>query len=69
MSVPRVTKIYPNICYGMKISQPSMTEQNQTHGVLERTMTERSDAVEYFVTLIPAMKEPEADKMMTNEST
>jgi len=46
-----------------------MTEQNQTHGVLERTMTERSDAVEYFVTLIPAMKEPEADKMMTNEST
>jgi hypothetical protein len=53
----------------MKISQPSMTEQNQTHGVLARIMTERSDAEEYFVTLIPAIKDPEADIIMRTDIT
>lgn len=52
----------------MKISHPSMMEQNQTHGVRERIMTERREAEEYLVTLMPAMKEPEADKIITTES-
>jgi len=53
----------------MKISQLSMMEISQTQGVLERIMTERSEAEAYFVTLIPAMKDPEAEKIMTIEST
>lgn len=52
----------------MKISHPSMMEQNQTHGVRERIMTERREAEEYLVTLMPAIKEPEADKIITTES-
>jgi hypothetical protein len=68
MRVPKVTKTYPIICCGMKISQPSIIEKNQTHGVRERIMTERREADEYLVTLIPAMKEPEAVNIITTDS-
>ena len=53
----------------MKISHFSMIEQNQTHGVLDRIITERREAELYFVTLMPAMNEPEADKIITTEIT
>jgi hypothetical protein len=67
--VPKVTKTYPIICYGMKISHFNMIEQNQTHGVLDRIITVRREAELYFVTLMPAMKEPEADRIITTEMT
>jgi len=44
-------------------------EHNQTHGVLDRIITERSEAEAYLVTLIPAINEPEADKIITIEIT
>jgi hypothetical protein len=44
-----------------------MIDINQTQGVLERIMTERRDAEAYFVTLIPAIKDPDADNIIRSE--
>ena len=68
MREPIVTKTYPIICCGIKISQLNITEHNQTIGVLDRIMTERREAEEYLVTLMPATKEPDADTIITTES-
>lgn len=44
-----------------------MIDINQTQGVLERIMTDRRDAEAYFVTLIPAIKDPDADNIIRSE--
>ena len=69
MSEPRVTKMYPMICCGMKISQLNMTEHTQTNGVLDRIMTERREAEEYLVTAMPNMYTKEAEMITPSDRT
>ena len=49
----------------MKTSHLSIIEHTHTHGVLARIITDLRDGDAYFVTPIPATKDPQADSIMT----